>query len=95
MRMRRYFCLYLQERHLLGHFYRKFRASSSWDTTGSESLKDILQVGSLLDIERDFRRWLVDLDRGKIAGIRVKPSRALRSRWTTALQPRLPRRSFA
>jgi hypothetical protein len=59
----RYFCLYLQERQLLSHFYRKYRASVEQDPAGIESLKEILQVESLSDVDGDFRRWVAGLDR--------------------------------
>ena len=61
----RYFCLYLQERQLLSHFYRKYRASAERDPAGIESLKEILQVDSLRDVDQDFRRWVVNLDRSR------------------------------
>jgi hypothetical protein len=61
----RYLCLYLQERQVLGPFYRKFRASSAWDPTGIESLKAIFHVDSMTEVEQDFRRWLAKLQREK------------------------------
>lgn len=53
----RCFCLYLQERGLLCHFYRKFRARIDEDPSGLQTLRELLGVASDAEIDRDFRRW--------------------------------------
>lgn len=53
----RCFCLYLQERGLLCHFYRKFRSSISDDPSGLQTLRELLGVASDAEIDRDFRDW--------------------------------------
>jgi len=55
----RYFLLYLQQRHLLGSFYRKFRAHVAHDPTGIGTLRDLLHSDSLANLDRDFRRWVL------------------------------------
>ena len=57
----RYLCLYLQERRLLGHFYRKFRASVHEDPSGIRSLCDLLHAETLDDFDNEFRQWVIDL----------------------------------
>jgi len=54
----RYFCLYLQHRGLLTHFYRKLKGTVSRDPTGRAALRDLLHADSLDGVDRDFRRWL-------------------------------------
>ncbi|MEX0716895.1 MAG: hypothetical protein WD066_09920 [Planctomycetaceae bacterium] len=54
----RYFCLYLQERRLLGAFYRKFRTTHAADPTGDRALRELLEIDSLDEIETRFRRWV-------------------------------------
>jgi len=56
--MARYFCLYLQQRRLLSHYYRKCRAMASRDKTGVLALKELLHVDTLDAVDRDFRKWL-------------------------------------
>lgn len=53
----RCFCLYLQERGLLSHFYRKFRSRIGEDPTGLQTLRELLGVASDAEIDRDFRTW--------------------------------------
>lgn len=57
----RYFCLYLQDRDLLTHFYRKFRANVENDASGVQTLREIFNVESIDVVDRDFRNWVVDL----------------------------------
>lgn len=57
----RYLCLYLQHRGLLAPFYRKFRAAEN-DPTGLPTLRTLLDVDSLDDVDRDFRAWVLSLD---------------------------------
>lgn len=54
----RCFCLYLQERGLLAHFYRKFRGHVAVDHRGLQTLRELLGVDSDAAIERDFREWV-------------------------------------
>ena len=54
----RYFCLYLQQRGLLAHFYRKLKATIHTDPTGRTALRELLHADSLDGVEQDFRKWL-------------------------------------
>ena len=54
----RYFCLYLQQKRLLSPFYRKLRTSQEYDGTGGQTLKQLLNINDLSDIDEDFRLWL-------------------------------------
>jgi hypothetical protein len=56
----RCFCLYLQERGLLCHFYRKFRAVAENDPSGLTTLCELLGVDSPAEIDRDFRNWIAN-----------------------------------
>jgi hypothetical protein len=55
----RYLCLFLQERQLLGPFYRKCRANIAIDPTGGWSLVAILAHDRIEEVDADFRAWLV------------------------------------
>lgn len=57
----RYFCMYLQHRDLLTHFYRKFRSNVARDPEGLQTLMALLDVESAADIERDFYKWLLEI----------------------------------
>ncbi|MFP6762284.1 MAG: hypothetical protein VB858_01660 [Planctomycetaceae bacterium] len=57
----RYFCLYLQDRGLLPFFYRKFRSSVAHDPGGFQTLCEIFDTTSLDAVDRDFRRWVIEL----------------------------------
>jgi hypothetical protein len=52
------FCLYLQERGLLTHYYRKFRLAVGDDPSGLHTLSELLGVDSVETIDRDFRTWM-------------------------------------
>jgi len=54
----RYFCLYLQQRRLLAHYYRKLKATIDSDPTGRQALKQLLHTESLETVQRDFEQWL-------------------------------------
>lgn len=54
----RYFCMYLQDRDMLSHFYRKFRGNVGNDPEGLETLRVLLGVESAAEIDRDFAAWL-------------------------------------
>ena len=58
----RYFCLYLQKRRLLGPYYRKYRANIEHDPQGIATLRTLLQVESLNEADKDFRRWVISLN---------------------------------
>ena len=63
--MVRCFCHYLQERKLLSHFYRKFRAGASLDPTGITTLCELLGAASIDDVDRDFRAWIASSKTGE------------------------------
>jgi hypothetical protein len=73
----RYFCLYLQRRRLLEPFYRKFRRTVETDPNGLQTLRNLLQVDSLAEVEQDFRNWVLDLSSVQTFG---KPSQPVGSR---------------
>ncbi len=54
----RYLCLYLQERQLLGAYYRKCRANVAVDPTGGWSLAAVLGHADLAEADAEFRAWL-------------------------------------
>ncbi|HUQ72715.1 MAG TPA: hypothetical protein VM165_24525 [Planctomycetaceae bacterium] len=54
----RYLCLYLQERQLLGIFYRKCRENVAVDPSGGWSLMEALGTNDVDKVDREFRRWL-------------------------------------
>lgn len=60
----RSFCLYLQERGLLGDFYRKFRTAVDDDPSGLLTLCELLGVSTPAEVDRDFRAWLAKQPRG-------------------------------
>ncbi len=55
----RYLCLFLQDQQLLEPFYRKLRSRSEADTTGWQTLSELLTAASQSDLDTDFRRWVV------------------------------------
>lgn len=57
----RYLCLFLQEKHLLGAYYRKCRANISIDPTGGWSLLQILGYERIEDIDAEYQNWLATL----------------------------------
>ena len=59
----RYFCLYLQDRGLLPFFYRKFRANIGEDPSGLRTLCEIFDTPNLDPIDRDFRKWVIEIYR--------------------------------
>jgi len=61
----RCFCHYLQERKLLSHFYRKFRAGIELDPTGIATLCELLGAASIDDVDRDFRDWIASSKSGE------------------------------
>lgn len=54
----RYLCLFLQERRLLGPFYRKCRANVAVDPTGGWSLAAVLGHDDIDAVDAEFRAWL-------------------------------------
>jgi hypothetical protein len=55
--------MYLQERGVLRKFYRTFTTNHASDPTGLESLKRVLGVRSLEGFEKEWRRWVLRLER--------------------------------
>jgi hypothetical protein len=55
----RCFCLYLQERGLLSHFYRKFRGTRQEDSSGVSTLCELLGCSTIDQVDRDFREWVL------------------------------------
>jgi hypothetical protein len=54
----RCFCLFLQERGLLGHFYRKFRYGVDEDPSGLLTLCELMDVNDSAEIDAAFRAWV-------------------------------------
>lgn len=54
----RTFCLFLQERGLLSHYYRKFRGSVKHDPSGLATVCELLGVESVVELDRQFREWI-------------------------------------
>jgi hypothetical protein len=54
----RYVCLFLQERQLLGAFYRKCRANHAVDPTGGWSLAAVLGHADIGQVDAEFQAWL-------------------------------------
>lgn len=54
----RYLCLYLQQRGVLKEYYRQFRTAVGNDPNGMATLQKVLGVGSMDEIDADFRIWL-------------------------------------
>lgn len=54
----RYFCLFLQQRQLLGPFYRKLRQSISTDPSGRGTLLNLFRADDFTAIENEFAEWL-------------------------------------
>lgn len=61
----RSFCLYLQERGLLSHFYRKLRSAVKDDPSGLATVCELLGVDSVAELDRQFREWIAT---GRVAG---------------------------
>lgn len=57
----RYLCLFLQEKQLLGAYYRKCRANISIDPTGGWSLLQILGYERIEDVDAEYQSWLTTL----------------------------------
>jgi hypothetical protein len=57
----RYLMAYLQERGVLVDFYRKFRDDPD-DRTGAATLRSVLGVDDLADLEPAWRRWVLGLE---------------------------------
>lgn len=58
----RYLCLYLQERGLLAAYYRKLRGAVTRDAYGVATFEKLLD-SPIGQIDRDFRRWVVEYSR--------------------------------
>lgn len=60
----RYLCYYLQQRGLLGEFYRRFRAGAGRDPSGYETLKAVLGVedeAAMREFEQSWKDWVMTL----------------------------------
>jgi hypothetical protein len=55
------FCHYLQERGMLHHFYRKYREAVRTDPGGMATLCELLNCGSVEEIDGMFRDWLATM----------------------------------
>lgn len=54
----RAFCLYLQDRGLLCHFYRKFKSHVPDDPSGLATLCELLGKQSCTEVDEGFRNWV-------------------------------------
>ena len=54
----RAFCRYLQDRGLLCHFYRKFKAHVHDDPSGLSTLCELLGKQSCTEVDEGFRNWI-------------------------------------
>ncbi len=61
----RYFCLFLQERQLLTHFYRKLRMRAADGVASDVVLRELFDVVSVAEIDKEFRDWLAELQDSK------------------------------
>jgi hypothetical protein len=57
----RYFCLYMQERGVLGMFYRRFRDGVAEDPTGVRFVEEVFRGEPLDRLDRDYARWVLTL----------------------------------
>ncbi len=57
----RYLLMYLQERRLLGAYYRLFRDGVEKDPTGLATLKKLIAPQTLEQFEEDWKRWVLSL----------------------------------
>jgi hypothetical protein len=58
----RYLMLYLQERGLLGDFYKRFRRDAKTDPTGEKTLEAVLGTDDLVAFGKKFRKWALALE---------------------------------
>ena len=57
----RYLCFYLQEKNLLGKFYRSFNKNVRHDSSGLQALKDVLQSNDLKKFDDHWRAFCLKL----------------------------------
>jgi hypothetical protein len=57
----RYLCYYLQQEGVLKTFYKKFRAASSNDPTGYETLQEVLGRKDMEEFQREWEKWVLKL----------------------------------
>jgi hypothetical protein len=57
----RYFCMYMQERHILRPFYGRFRAGAATDPTGLQFIREVFKGQPVDAIDRDYTRWVLTL----------------------------------
>jgi hypothetical protein len=58
----RYFCLYLQQKGLLGDFFRTFRKNQAHDARGLGVLAATFPQWSWQELDQDFQRWALELN---------------------------------
>ncbi len=59
----RYFCLFLQRHGRLAEFYERFRDRHKQDPLGVATLEDVLGISSWPQLDRDFQKWVLTLER--------------------------------
>jgi hypothetical protein len=60
----RYFCLFLHQRGVLSRYYAALRGRAEADPTGGRTLLEVCAVRDWVSVDREFRVWFDDLDRG-------------------------------
>jgi hypothetical protein len=58
----RYFCMYLQQRHLLAAAYRACREHAGVDPTGEGAVAALFKDRSWEQLDADFRQWVMRLE---------------------------------
>lgn len=57
----RYFCLYMQERGVLGEFFRQFRANHATDKSGVKTVRAVFTDQSWSELDEAFQAWVLTL----------------------------------
>lgn len=57
----RYLCYYLQEKGLLGAYYRRFKADCAKDPSGYATLKAVLDEPDMIAFQRKWEKFVLDL----------------------------------
>lgn len=60
----RYFCLFLHQRGVLSRYYAALRKQAETDPTGGRTLLEACAARDWESVDREFRAWFDDLDRG-------------------------------
>ncbi len=61
----RYFCLFLQQKSVLGEIYRQYRASHREDPRGEESILREFPGRDWRDVDTEFSGWVMSLSNGE------------------------------